>query len=117
MHIRDVPEELIKKLDSIYIEEGYSSRSQLIVDVLTKYAALKDRIYAEAISSVTRAIIRDEIENLDSISKASLRLIEQASLKFLEASQKIDTYFFDDFFGEKSDVFSSDRKNEKRNSL
>lgn len=113
LHIRDVSEELVASLDKICKAEGYSSRSKLIVEILERYVVVSDKVYSEAMTAVTRSIIREEIKQLDNISTRSLQIIEAAALRFLQASQKIDTYLSDDFLIENKgsqDNFSSDRK-------
>lgn len=111
--VRDIDEDTAIKLDKIARTENYDSRNQLVIEILRKFCCVKDKLYADSMTAVTRSIIREEIRQLDNISTRSLQVIEAAALRFLQASQKIDTYLSDDFLIENKgsqDSFSSDRK-------
>ena len=100
--VRDIPEELIEQLDNVWVKEGYSSRSHLIVDVLKKYVTLKDKTYVDALTPVLKTMMEDEIRKLSEMSRQSIQTVEAVSLKLLKTSQKLDLYFGEDFWSGES---------------
>lgn len=110
--VRDIDKSIVHELDKIVKYQNYDSRNQLVIDILKRYVAVKDKVYLEAMTAVSRTLIREEIKQLDNVSTRSLQIIEAAALRFLQASQKIDTYLSDDFLIKSEDNnndFSSDR--------
>lgn len=101
--IRDVPENVAKQLDIIVSEENYSSRNQLIVEILERYANIKEQAYVDALTPVVRTMIESEIHKLGEASDRVLRSTELVLLKLLKSAQKIDTYMTDDFLYEEED--------------
>ena len=98
--VRDISEELIDQLDKVWVQEGYSSRSQLIVDVLQRYVKLKDKLYVDAITPVLRNMMEEEIRQLSEMSRRSVQTVETVSLKLLKTSQKLDLYLGEDFWND-----------------
>lgn len=96
--VRDIPQDLVKQLDKIVCDENYSSRSQLIVEILSRYAKLKDRMYLDAVTPVIRCIIKDEIKQLSKMSKYTMEVVEKSSLKILKTSQQLNFYMGKDFW-------------------
>ena len=101
--VRDVPEEVAQKLDDIAKDNGYSSRNQLIVEILQRYSILKDKTYVDALTPVLKTMMTDEIRNLSELSRQSIQTVEAVSLKLLKTSQKLDLYFGEDFWSGESE--------------
>ena len=101
--VRDVPEEVAQKLDDIAKDNGYSSRNQLIVEILQRYSILKDKTYVDALTPVLKTMMTDEIRNLSELSRQSIHTVEAVSLKLLKTSQKLDLYFGEDFWNDESE--------------
>ena len=101
--VRDVPEEVAQKLDDIAKDNGYSSRNQLIVEILQRYSILKDKTYVDALTPVLKTMMTDEIRNLSELSRQSIQTVEAVSLKLLKTSQKLDLYFGEDFWNDESE--------------
>ena len=101
--VRDVPEEVAQKLDDIAKDNGYSSRNQLIVEILQRYSILKDKTYVDALTPVLKTMMEDEIRKLSEMSRQSIQTVEAVSLKLLKTSQKLDLYFGEDFWSGESE--------------
>lgn len=95
--IRDLPNEVVEKLDKIANEKHYVSRNQLVVDVLSRYAAVVDELYVETMNVVVRTMVREQLSKLTETSDSCLRSIEIAARRLSKAAQKIDMYITDDF--------------------
>ena len=94
--IRDVPKKVIEKLDEIAKNEGYSSRNQMLVELLERYTTVKDDIYYQTIPSIIHSICKDEIGNLNELSEATIHTMALASQKLLKVAQRLDEYLVDD---------------------
>lgn len=108
--IRDIPEEVAQQLEIIAKNNHYSSRNQLIIDILRNYTAIKEQVFVQALSPVMRSMLSSYIEELTKTSEKSLDMIALAAQRLASAAAKIDMYITDDFiYEENTDTFSSDR--------
>ncbi len=98
--IRDVPDEVVKQLDTIAKSDHYTSRNQLIVDILRNYTAIKEQLFVQALSPVMRSMLRTYIEELTETSEKSMDIIALAASKLASAAAKIDMYITDDLIYE-----------------
>lgn len=112
--IRDVPEEIAHQLDIIAKDNHYSSRNQLIIDILRNYTAIKEQLFVQALSPVMRSMLSSYIEELTETSEKTLDMIALAAQKLASAAAKIDMYITDDFiYEDNTDVFSSGRNKQE----
>ncbi len=95
--IRDMQDEILEKLDKLVIEKHYNSRNQLVVDILSRYAAVNDELYVQALNVVVRTMVREQLDKLSETSDSCLRSIEIAAKRLSKAAQKLDMYITDDF--------------------
>lgn len=98
--IRDVPDEVCERLDKIAAEGNYSSRNQLVVEVLQRYSTVKEQVFVDALTPVVRTIITNEMKNISEQSRLVMISTEHLLKKLLVAAQKIDTYMTEDFIND-----------------
>lgn len=80
--IRISDESIVERLDKIIKEEGFSSRNQLINDILSQYVIMKDKLFLQNISPVLKAICN---ENLSEQQQNNTFILQ----KNIEIMQKI----------------------------
>jgi len=80
--IRISDERIIEGLDEIVKQEGFSSRNQLINDILSEYIATKDKLFLHNLPSVLKAICD---ENLSAQQQNNAFILQ----KNIEIMQKI----------------------------
>lgn len=93
LKILNVPDDVIKNLDSIVIQKGYSDRSALIRDILQKYVQFGNTFLVNELPSTVRILVADTLkeypEKLSELLKYTLKLSEE-NVRLLN---KIDTVF------------------------
>jgi len=95
--IRDMPDEVVSKLDAMAKKKGYASRQQLILEILTRYSEVGEESFVDVLPIVTRTLIRGEIHSLTDKSDEVMLAMENLLYKLLIATQKIDTYITGDY--------------------
>lgn len=80
--IRISDDKIIEGLDQIIKDEGYSSRNQLINDILSQYVIMKDKLFLQNIPPVLKAICN---ENLSEQQQNNAFILQ----KNIEIMQKI----------------------------
>ena len=111
--IRDIPKEVINILDEFVLEQGYNSRNQLVVEILTRFSAIQNNLFAELLPQITRSILTEQIEKLATTNNVLLNTINSAIVKLVQQSQYIE-HFIDDDLIEKNNqnpLFLKDIKN------
>ena len=61
LRIRSVPDEIVARIDIITKEKGYSSRSELVIEILKKYCTLGDDFIIENLPTTIRILVNDAI--------------------------------------------------------
>lgn len=80
--IRISDESIVERLDKIIKEEGFSSRNQLINDILSQYVIMKDKLFLQNIPPVLKAICNENLSEQQQNNAFTLQ-------KNIEIMQKI----------------------------
>lgn len=94
--IRDVPKNVIEKLDKIAKDEGYSSRNQLLLDVIERYATVKNELYYQTVPPLIHSICKSELSSFSDLSQATVHTMALAAQRLLKVAQRLDEYLIDD---------------------
>lgn len=87
--IRNIPEEYIKILDKIAVEEGLS-RNALILKILDNYTACRDKFIINSLPLIVRSLVTDELERMTLSAKSVENNVYISSLRLLEIAEKIE---------------------------
>ena len=94
LKILNVSDDVIKSLDSIVIQKGYSDRSALIRDILQKYVQFGDEFLVKELPSTVRILVTDSLksypEKLSELLKYTLKTLDE-NVRLLN---KIDAVFY-----------------------
>lgn len=88
--IRDVPKNVVEKLDEIAKNESYLSRNQLLVEILERYATVRNDLYYQSIPPIIHSICKAEIDNFNEVSKATVQTVALAAARLLSVAQRLD---------------------------
>ena len=98
--IRDVPEFVVDRLDSIAAKKGYNSRNQLIVEILGAYVECEEGLFFKMLPPILKDICRNDLEihkdNLKASTEIATRNISLAALQLLKVLQWFEQYIIAD---------------------
>ena len=98
--IRDVPQEVVDKLDSIVKDEGYASRNQLVIEILTNYTNCKSGLFYQILPPIIKEIcsqsVSDYGKDLTAVSEISAKNISLAAVQLLKITQWFEEYIIAD---------------------
>lgn len=94
--IRDIPQNVIEKLDEIVKKESYSSRNQLLIEILERYTTIRNELYYQSIPPIIHSICKAEIDDFNAVSSATVHTVALAAARLLKVAQRLDEYLVDD---------------------
>ena len=87
--IRNVDPEIIKQLDDITDQKKYSSRNELINEILTLYATSSSAYFNKALLPTVQFLAKEAIAEQQDVIEKSLAVTQEINLKVLEELRKI----------------------------
>lgn len=87
--IRNVDPEIIKLLDEIVDQKKYSSRNELINEILTLYVTSSSAYFNKALLPTIQFLAKEAIAEQQDIIEKSLAVSQEINLKVLEELKKI----------------------------
>ena len=86
--IRNIPDDIVKKLDTSAQREGLS-RNAFIIKIIHDYAACKEDFLLNALPTIVRALVNDELERM--LRGGSVENnIYLSSQKLMKIAEKLD---------------------------
>lgn len=87
--IRNIPDDIVKKLDTSAQREGLS-RNAFIIKIIHDYAACKEDFLLNALPTIVRALVNDELERLLRGAGSVENNIYLSSQKLMKIAEKLD---------------------------
>lgn len=87
--IRNVNPIVVQQLDDIVLKENYSSRNELINEILTLYVTSSNAFFNKALLPTVQFLAKEAIAEHQEIIEKSLEVSQEINLKVLEELKKI----------------------------
>ena len=87
--IRNVDPVIIKSLDDIVVQKKYSSRNELINEILTLYVTSSSVFFNKTLLPTVTFLAKEAISEHQDIIEKSLALAQEINLKVLEELRKL----------------------------
>ena len=98
--IRDVPKKVVEVLDKIVKQDNYSSRNQMLVDMLTVYAESWSRVFYNALPPIVKQLCVEEIDSykkeMSDTTALAARNISLAAVQLLKVIEWFEEYIMSD---------------------
>ena len=98
--IRDVPKKVVEALDKIVKQDNYSSRNQMLVDMLTVYAESRSRVFYNALPPIVKQLCAEEIDRykkeMSDTTALAARNISLAAVQLLKVIEWFEEYIMTD---------------------
>lgn len=93
--VRGLTTEALDKLDRIVEQDNtYSSRSELICDIINKYLADKDSFVLNNLPAIVRSITEQELKKLSQSSTEIINDLYRACVRMIRISQKFENFLY-----------------------
>lgn len=102
LRIRFDDDELLKKMDAIAAEEGYSTRTKFVESLISRYILYKDRMFLNELPDVVKAICKEAVLEEKNNSDILLRSYMNSLLKLQESIDSLRAVFLNEL-NEKAD--------------
>ena len=98
--IRDVPKKVVEALDKIVKLENYTSRNQMLVDMLTVYAESRSKVFYNALPPIVKQLCVEEIDSykkqMSDTTALAARNISLAAIQLLKVIEWFEEYIMTD---------------------
>lgn len=98
--IRDVPKKVVEALDKIVKLENYTSRNQMLVDMLTVYAESRSKVFYNALPPIVKQLCVEEIDSykkqMSDTTTLAARNISLAAVQLLKVIEWFEEYIMTD---------------------
>lgn len=91
--VRDVPIDVIEKLDNI-AKRKKISRNQLIIRALELYADCQDEKLHKMLPLMVECEVKDELRHFQECTKETMNLIMSACLRIAKTNEKLNSFLF-----------------------
>lgn len=103
LKIRDVDEDVVAMLDNIVKSEGYSSRNELLKEIITLYVTSHSEFFNKALCPTTAFLVKENIATHQREVQAALDMTYTINLSLLEKMDKLYALFYEEI-SEYSDI-------------
>lgn len=98
--VRDIPDEIMEKLDELVKAQGYASRNALINNILAEYVAVGDKMFLNALPPVIRTICSTELKIMNEQSQLATDIVIQAAKRLTYTLEKLELVLTEDYITE-----------------
>lgn len=109
--IRNVPKIVIQKLESVVKNEGYASRNQLLVEIITQYAESRSHAFYSTLPAIVKEMCKQELlsykQELSAANEIATKNLSLSSLQLLKIAQWFEEYIMTDLQSQADETLSS----------
>ena len=109
MKIRITDEQLVKQMDEVIKEEGFTSRNQFITYVISMYLTSENKFFLRAFSPVMREICKESIDEQKKNTEHLLQKNEIIMQDMLRTMNDIRAVFYSEIT--ENETKENDKKN------
>lgn len=105
LKIRDIDDTVVKLLDDIVAAEGYSSRHQLLVDIVTRAAVTRHPLFTDNLPPTVKYLCKESIAEQKVYAEAAMDMVAAVNIEVLEQLKKLISLFEPETIMQESDCF------------
>lgn len=99
--VRDVPDEVVEKLDAIVQADGYSSRNDLVKNILATYVLSKENMLLNALPPIVRALCSNELKILTEQAELTMEALLEIVKRLEDVTLKQEIVYNEVYFTSK----------------
>jgi hypothetical protein len=92
--LRGLNSETLKQLDRLVERRNYSSRSELICDILDEYVACNNEYTVKFLPKIVRSMVSQEIKRASENSDEIINDVYKTCLRLLRVTQKFENFLY-----------------------
>ena len=93
LDVRNIPDELLRRLDGIAESKGMS-RSELVIDSLQIYADCQDKKLHKMLPAIVESEVKEEIRRFEYRLSDTLTILLKSALNLEKTTEKLNYYLF-----------------------